>query len=98
MMVRIDIDPHELLEEIDFEELLDVLNEKKLKAYLEKRRIKTDVFTSREDAIADLFAELRRAIQLRDINELTAILDSYEQPKWRTPEACEKEYLARRAT
>ena len=92
MRVRVDIDAQDILDEIDIEDLLDDLGEKKLKAWMEKRRIKTDIFESRDHAITDLFSDLRRAIQIRDYEELIAIVDSYERPKWRTPEACERDF------
>ena len=66
MRVPVDIDARDILDEIDIEDLLDDLGEKKLKAWMEKRRIKTDIFESRDHAIADLFSDLRRAIPERD--------------------------------
>ena len=98
MRCKVDIDIDDILSELDPNEILDEIGDKRLKAWLEKRRIQTDVFKTKEDAIADLFGELRRAIHSHDLDELTFILDAYERPKWRTYEACEKEFLARKVS
>lgn len=98
MRCRVDIDIDDILNELDPEEILDSIGDKRLKQWFEKRAIKTDVFKTAGGASADLFAELRRALQFRDIEELTAVLDAYERPKWRSMESCEKEFLARKAS
>jgi hypothetical protein len=96
MRCRVDIEIDDILDELSPDELLDSIGDKRLKKWLEKRRIETDVFKTKDDAISDLFYELRRAIQFRDLDELTAILDAYERPKWRSYESCEKDFLARK--
>lgn len=96
MRCRVDIDIEDILDELSPEEILDHVGDKRLKKWLEKRHIETDVFKTKDDAIADLFGELRAAIRSRDLDELTAILDAYEHPKWRSYESCEKEFLARK--
>lgn len=94
MRCRVEIDVEEILGEIPLDELFEEVGDKRLKAALSKRRIGADVFKSNAEALTDLFFELRRAIRFRDLGELTAILDAYEHPKWKSPEVCEKEFLA----
>lgn len=97
MRCRVDIDIDDILNELSPDELLEHVGDKRLKKWLEERHVKTDVFKSADAAIADLFDELRRAIQFRDLAELTAILDAYQHPKWKSPESCEKEFQKARA-
>lgn len=97
MRCRVEIDVEEILDEIPLDELFEEIGDKRLKAALSKRRIGADVFKSNADALTDLFSELRRAIQFRDLTDLMAILDAYEHPKWRSPELCEKDFIKARA-
>ncbi len=97
MRCRVEIDVEEILDEIPLDELFEEIGDKRLKAALSKRRIGADVFKSADAAVSELFDELRRAIQFRDFGELTAILDAYEHPKWKTPELCEKDFVKARA-
>jgi hypothetical protein len=92
--MRVEIDIHDILSNVDVQELFDEMGDARLKKYLEKRRISTDIFKTTEHAIADLFAELRDAVRTQRPEEITAILDAYERPKWRSPESCEKDFIA----
>jgi len=92
MRVSVDVDIEDILDEVDIEELFERLSDKQLKGLIERKKLPVDVFSSEEHAVEQLFDDLRKAIRDRDLSELTAILDAYENPKWATPLLCEREY------
>ena len=91
--MRVEIDVYELLENIELEELLDEMGDKKLKKYLEKRSLKTDIFKNKEAQLSDFFSEIYDALRTNNLHEVWAVVDAYAKPKWSSPELCENEYV-----
>jgi len=94
MRVRIDIDPQDILDEIDVEELFMEMSDAKIKKLLIAKKLPIDIFESEEHQVAEMFAELRDALRARDLGEIEAILNAYEFPKWGSPLHCERDFTA----
>jgi hypothetical protein len=86
--VDVDVDVNDLLNDLDDEVLIEEL---------EIRGQRQAMISQKQEAELDeMFNSLRDAVAGRDFDEVLAVIDAYQRPRWSSVEMCRQDYAKTR--